>query len=365
MIDLLNSIENPKGSFCGCDLYGTFLKELLFVAKEKNASDIHIEPTGTGVGIKLRISGDIEFYQSIGVDRKRIFYRDLKKFCGLKVEYIDIPQDSSFVVKEYDLSIRVASRPLIYGEKVVLRLFPLKFTGQNSILAMPDVIQSNLKLALKKRQGLILVCGPTGSGKTTTLYEIITSLNDGIRSIETIEDPVEIQLDGINQSNVTTKIGFDAHLKALLRLDPDIILVGEIRDRESAKLALRAASTGHLVFSTIHTTSSLGAIERLIDLGGDKSLIQENLELIISQRLYQKICPECSIKSCQGRFKNEEGCPQCKRGVIGRVPIFEACNRDSIENYLTGSDVSVLGLSHYLQEKVQSGHICLREKETL
>lgn len=285
----------------------------------QGASDIHIEPEEDTLRIRFRIDGLLhdrtgppKYLQSAVISR-------IKVMAGLDISEKRVPQDGRIQMKMdgRDIDIRVSCIPTVYGENVVLRLLDrsqvvleLKQLG-----FLPSVLAQYRKLICAPH-GIILVCGPTGSGKTTTLYSSLNTINSETRNIVTIEDPIEYHLAGVRQVQVNPKIGlrFAEALSAILRQDPDVVMVGEIRNVETAKAAVQAALTGHLVFSTLHTNDAPGAITRLVDMGVEPFLISSSIIGALSQRLVRMICPECK----------GEGCKKClQTGFKGRIGIFE------------------------------------------
>ncbi len=271
---------------------------LLEYAIFEKCSDIHIEPTDEDITVRYRIDGVMRKVMSLPKSAQAGIVARIKVLANLKLDEHRLPQDGRFKIKtpEYQVSFRVSIVPVFNGEKIVMRLLDEK----SQILSLDKLgFQKKALRALKrnisKPHGMILVTGPTGSGKTTTLYSILNILNKPSVNICTIEDPIEYRLPGINQSQVNPKIGFDfaAGLRAFLRQDPDIIMVGEIRDNETAEIAVHAAMTGHLVLSTLHTNDAVTTIPRLADMGIPAFLIATTTNCIIAQRLVRKICPNC------------------------------------------------------------------------
>jgi len=263
----------------------------------QRASDIHIEPTEKEVLVRYRIDGILRDAMTLPKLAASGIVARIKVLSNLKLDEHRLPQDGRFKVEteDYKYSIRVSVLPVFDGEKIVLRLLPetaKAFTLEQIGLRGEalEIIQNNLR----KPIGMILVCGPTGCGKTTTLYSMMEILNNPGVNISTVEDPIEYRMPKINQTQVNPKIGltFASGLRALVRQDPDIIMVGEIRDQETAALAVNAALTGHLVLSTLHTNSAAGAIPRLIDMGAEPFLLSSTLNCILAQRLVRKFCPE-------------------------------------------------------------------------
>ena len=310
-------------------------------AIEKRASDIHIEPFADRMVIRYRIDG---LLYEIPPPAKQLFLAlvsRIKILSKLDIAEKRLPQDGGFSVKIKNklIDLRVSTIPSIYGEKVVLRIL------DKSRIALkleefgiePDVLEQ-VKKAINSPYGLIFLSGPTGCGKTTTLYAILESIKSPHKNILTLEDPVEYRLDGINQVQVKPQIGltFAAGLRAFLRQDPDVILVGEVRDLETAEICARAALTGHLVFSTIHTNDAVSVIVRLIDIGIEPFLLAPSLRLVIAQRLIRKLCPDCKqsyrpsaeeIKGLKVKPKllyKPKGCDKCNNtGYRGRTGIYE------------------------------------------
>lgn len=317
---------------------------LISLGIEKNTSDIHIEPLEEYANIRFRIDGTLILLKRI----KRPIYEGLINKLKLKGD-MDISdklraQDgkTSFKHKGYNCDLRISTIPSIFGEKLVIRILYKKNNLVNlSSLKLGENQRSKINKLLKLRHGMVIINGPTGSGKSTTLYALLNSINkDGI-NISTIEDPVEFTIDGITQTNVNEKVGltFAKGLKHILRQDPDIILIGEIRDEETAKIAIRASITGHKVYSTIHANSGFEVFNRLLDMGVHSYLLKDGINSIITQRLVRKNCERCkekiSLKElfCE-RFNEEDlelvdyykgkGCGFCNwTGYKGRVAICE------------------------------------------
>jgi len=267
-------------------------------AVSMQASDIHIEPDQTVLRIRQRIDGVL---QEQIVDESRIanaLTSRLKLMSGLNISEKRLPQDGRFniKVKNKSIDVRLSTMPMVHGESVVMRLLDHSQGHLDlSKLNIPDDIREPLYQLIRKPHGLILVTGPTGSGKTTSLYAALNSINDPSTKIITAEDPVEYQLPRINQVQVHTKIGltFPSILRTALRQDPDVILIGEMRDIETVEIGLRAAMTGHLVFSTLHTNDAISTISRLVDMGAEGFLIASSLQAVLAQRLVRKLCPDC------------------------------------------------------------------------
>ena len=316
-------------------------------AIEEKASDIHIESYREYIRIRYRIDGVlIEIGKIKGIEFLQYIISRIKIIADLDIVERRMPQDGRFEINIQDKKIdfRVSIIPTINGEKCVIRIL-----NQNIIdldIEKLDIDKLDLEkilFQLNKRNGMLLISGPTGSGKTSTLYSILKRLNTGHENILTVEDPVEYEIAGINQVQSKNEIGrtFAVMLRAYLRQDPDILMVGEIRDYETAEIAVKASITGHMVLSTIHTNNSVGGIDRLIDIGIPAYMISASLSGIISQRLVRRLCSDCKIKDEYWKekikilgydlenyknieFYTEKGCPKCNHtGYRGRIGIFE------------------------------------------
>jgi len=294
------------------------VNNIISEAIKQNASDIHFEPYSDEMRVRVRVDGLLYTVENISKKLTSAIIARLKVMAKLDIAEKRLPQDGQFSFR-YDnvnMDLRINTCPFIHGEKAAIRLLE---SASNLIcvnnLGMSKIQLKHFKNSINKTQGLILVTGPTGSGKTITLYSALNQLNQEYKNISSVEDPVEIQLDGINQIQVNPSIGLDFSkaLRAFLRQDPDIIMVGEIRDKETAEIAIRASQTGHLVLSTLHTNSGVETITRLMNMGVKHYNLASSIELIVAQRLARKICTYCMGNSCQ----------QCKNGYKGRIGIFE------------------------------------------
>jgi len=311
------------------------------------ASDIHIEPQEKQLRIRFRIDGVLHVQTEADAKIAGAVALRLKLMSGLDISEKRLPQDGRFAVRLKDgtVDIRISTMPAQYGESVVMRLLS-QSEGMLDIerLRMPAPMLSALRRAIEKPSGMILVTGPTGSGKTTTLYGALNALNSTERKIITVEDPVEYRLPGLNQVQVLEKIdlGFDRVLRAALRQDPDVILVGEMRDKATAEIGLRAAMTGHLVLSTLHTNDSASTPARLVDMGVPRWMVALSLQLVMAQRLVRTLCQACATpheptpqelvwlrgllghQADNATFKFGKGCPECNHtGFRGRTGVYE------------------------------------------
>jgi len=314
--------------------------QLLRDAVDARASDIHLEPGPQSLRVRLRIDGVLAAVDPVPAESTPALISRIKLLAGLDIGERRLPQDGRIGVRVQgrEIDLRVATLPGLQGESVTIRLLdtqalPLDLTG----LGLDSASVAQLERLLAHPHGLILVTGPTGSGKSTTLYSVLRRLNSGARKIVTVEDPVEIQLDGVYQTQARPRIGFGFAnaLQSIMRHDPDIIMVGEIRDAETARMAVQAALTGHLVLSTLHTNDAASAPARLIDMGIEPFLLSASLVGVIAQRLVRRRC-----KACGGA-----GCPVCRgTGFKGRLALMEILEVDAaIANALqTGADARVL-----------------------
>lgn len=306
------------------------------------ASDIHIEPFEKNVRVRYRIDGDLQQRAEFPIEAYSAICARLKILAGLNIAERRIPQDGriNMVIGGKEFDFRVSTLPTVFGEKFVIRILDkTSFRFTRADLGFTEEENEVVDKMLAKPHGIILLTGPTGCGKTTTLYSFLKEINDSTKNIVTVEDPVEYVMQGINQTQVNTKANmtFAAALRSILRQDPDIIMVGEIRDEETAQIAVRSAITGHLVFSTLHTNDAPGAIVRLGDMGAPKYLVADALVGVIAQRLVKRLCPACKKK---GRTTAKEmsvlgidepvsiarpqGCQFCNNtGYKGRIAVHE------------------------------------------
>jgi type IV pilus assembly protein PilB len=318
---------------------------ILVQAVKEKASDIHIEPFQKTLKLRYRIDGELIAAESPPKALQLAITSRIKILSGLNIAERRIPQDGRFRIKVLakDIDLRVSILPTAYGEKIVIRILDkAALTGSIDQMGMDESTLDKFKKAIDAPHGMILVTGPTGSGKTTTLYSVLQELNSPQYNIVTVEDPIEYELTGINQVSVRNDIGLDfaSALRSILRQDPDIVMVGEIRDNETADIAVKAALTGHQVLSTLHTNDAAGAITRLDDMGIEPFLISSSVIMACAQRLVRRICTNCREEFVPepemferlgmavpegATFFHGSGCDRCKhRGYLGRVAIIEA-----------------------------------------
>jgi type IV pilus assembly protein PilB len=320
------------------------VNQILTSAVFQRASDIHIDPLDDKTLIRYRVDGVLDVVREFPIKIHNQMISRIKVMSGMDITETRIPQDGRIqtLIQQKTLDLRISTLPTVRGEKVVMRILDLSGTMNmiNSIgLSMKE--ERQLRHMISQPNGIVLVSGPTGSGKTTTLYACLNELNNPNVNIVTVEDPVEIKMQGINQVQVHPDVNltFASTLRSILRQDPNIIMIGEIRDVETAEISIRASLTGHLVLSTIHTNSAIKTITRLLDMEIEPFLIASSLSGIVSQRLVRRLCPECSyheeVTAAEklmfekygmdvAKVKRPKGCPSCNyKGYAGRVGIFE------------------------------------------
>lgn len=330
------------------------LDALLADAVREQASDLHLEPERASLRIRYRVDGLMRTVRTLHKSTWPALSSRIKVLAGMNIAESRAPQDGHFSerIASRQIDFRVSSQPTIHGENIVLRLLdrekgitPLENLGLN------NAELSQLEALLERPDGLLLVTGPTGSGKTTTLYSLLNRLNRDDRHIMTLEDPVEYPLPLIRQTSLSDniKLDFAGGVRAMLRQDPDILLIGEIRDAETAQMALRAALTGHQVFATLHAASTFSALSRLHELGVSLPMLHGNLSGIIAQRLIRRLCPDCrtfrpATQEEAQRYSLQQipvahGCPKCRQqGYLGRIPVLEILSFDSTLDLLLAAD---------------------------
>lgn len=350
------SVAQAKGSSPYAELFRTAVR----AGHAAKASDIHIQPSKDGIAIRFRVFGVMqEPWKTLGKEHSQSFLLAVKKETRLQIGVSGRPQDARCTVDGLPIDLRVNLLPTLFGERIVLRLLDGSREFGIEHLGIPAATLNALLAALNHRNGVVLMSGPTGSGKTTTLYSLLCAIDRTAKNIVTLEDPVEYTIPGISQVQVDQKVSFAGALRAILRQDPDVILVGEIRDEETASLAFKAAATGHLVLSTVHANGAVEVVNRLLNLGIDRDTIRDNLRFSAAQRLVPKLCAACSVaapdevveatlktfgqrkpESAGGyRIVNAQGCPLCKGGIIGRAPAIEYLA--SASGLLGGADPQV------------------------
>lgn len=320
------------------------VNEIFIDASSKGASDIHYDPWEEYMKIRIRIDGQLIDYAKVPNVYKNNLVTRIKILSGMNITESRLPQDGAIKAKigGEDVDMRVSSLPTNKGEKVVIRILDYsKHVSGIESLGFTDTNLKKVEHAISAPNGIILVTGATGSGKSTTVYSILNKLNQEDTNIITVEDPIEMDIEGINQVQTNSEIGLDFAnvLRSILRQDPDIVMIGEIRDTETAKIAVRASITGHLVLSTLHTNDALTTIERLCDMGVERYLLSSSLSAIVSQKLARKLCNKCKYKRPATEYEknlikkelnydineiwDKKGCPECNSGYKGRIAVHE------------------------------------------
>lgn len=362
------------------------IDQLLQLAIQRRASDIHIEPQSHQIRIRLRIDGVLQSLPTHPADVGASLIARLKILAGLDIAERRMPQDGQFTLELNDSaeSFRLSTLPTRYGEKAVIRL--LQGSRQSVMLenlGMPAASLRRFREILSRPQGLILVTGPTGSGKTFTLYSGLSWLNHPQRNLCSVEDPIEIPLSGVNQTQIHPRAGLDFGriLRALLRQDPDVIMLGEIRDAETAEIAIKAAQTGHLVLSTLHTNSTTETLTRLGQMGIPGYLVASALKLVIAQRLVRRLCPHCREPAeaighfpqtiWPGTVRNWRavGCEHCCSGFYGRLALFEllpvsARLQNAIANEQGPDELAAIAKQQGMNSLFVEGLHCVNRGET-
>lgn len=352
--------ENTLRTLAGEARIVRLVNDIFTRALELGASDIHIEPGEDAVAVRCRVDGVLTEILSVPLNQFPAIASRIKLLGGLNIAESRLPQDGRTNVSlgRMQLDMRISTIPILTGESIVLRLLnkeSIRFDLAQ--LGMSDAHLKQFEKLIQIPHGIILVVGPTGSGKTTTLYSVINQLNDARKKIITIEDPVEYRTPGLCQVQVNPKVGvtFAAGLRSIVRQDPDVILVGEIRDKETADIAINAALTGHLVLSTLHTNDAVGAVTRLLDMGVENFLVSSALFGVLSQRLVRKICPVCHGK------KQAVKCRKCNgSGFKGRCGIFELLIldddlRNAVNRNASSSELEKIAVSHGMITLAEDG----------
>ena len=389
-----NNIANGENSTTNFNDYATkkvinfettpivdIVNYILITASRKNASDIHFDPADNHMKVRFRIDGKLDTFIIVPNTAKQNLVARLKIMAGMNITETRLPQDGAIrtVIEDLSLDMRVSSLPTKRGEKIVIRImdYSMSLKGLES-LCFNDINYKKILKMISEPNGIILVTGATGSGKSTTVYSLLQRLNTEDTNLITVEDPVEMELEGMNQVQVNSEIGlsFAAVLRSILRQDPNVIMIGEIRDSETAQIAVRASITGHLVLSTIHTNNSLSTIERLLDMDVERYLLASALEGIISQKLARKLCDKCKrlrptnnyeknlFRTILGLEVNQVfepvGCPECSFGFKGRVALHEVLLitqeiRDAISNEITKEQLRNLVYNKDVITMIQDG----------
>ena len=358
------------------------VNEIIIDATKNRASDIHFDPLSDELKVRIRIDGALIDYCTVPNDYKRNLITRVKIISGMNITENRLPQDGAIKtsLNGVPLDMRVSSLPTNAGEKIVIRIldYSMSIQGLEKLGFTKNNYDKIIKM-INLPNGIILITGATGTGKSTTVYSILQKLNKEESNIITVEDPVEMDLPGINQVQVSSEIGltFANVLRSILRQDPDIIMIGEIRDDETAEIAVRASITGHLVLSTLHTNDSLNTIERLLDMDVERYLLAASLSGIVSQKLARKLCPHCRKRIATNQYQkhlfkknlgvelNEvfvagDGCEYCMNGYNGRIAIHEVLLinediRDAISNNIKKEELKELVYKSDVKTLLQDG----------
>ena len=354
---------------------------ILVSASKKNASDIHFDPEDNHMKVRFRIDGKLDTFIIVPNTAKQNLVARLKIMSGMNITETRLPQDGAIrtVIEGISLDMRVSSLPTKRGEKIVIRImdYSMSLQGLES-LSFNEINYKKVLKMISEPNGIILITGATGSGKSTTVYSMLQRLNTEDTNLITVEDPVEMEIEGMNQVQVNSEIGltFANVLRSILRQDPNVIMIGEIRDSETAQIAVRASITGHLVLSTIHTNNSLSTIERLLDMDVERYLLASALEGIISQKLARRLCTKCrKLRPTNNYEKNlfrtilglevgqvfePVGCPECALGFKGRIALHEVLLinqdiRDAISSGVTKEKLRELVYNKDVITLIQDG----------
>ena len=357
------------------------VNEILYDASKRGASDIHFDPEENEMLVRIRIDGELLNYTTIPNALKKNLITRVKIISGMNITEVRLPQDGAIkqTIKDVNLDLRVSSLPTNEGEKIVIRILDYSMSLKGiEYLGFSERNFKKVSKLINVPSGIILVTGATGSGKSTTVYSILQKLNKPETNLITVEDPIEMNIAGINQVQVNSEIGlsFANVLRSILRQDPDIIMIGEIRDNETARIAVRASITGHLVLSTIHTNNSLNTIERLLDMEVERYLLASALEGIISQKLARRLCDKCKQKRPTNDYEKEifrkvfgmevneiysaQGCEECGNGYKGRIALHEVLLitqeiRDAISNNMPKDKLRALVYNTDVNTLLQDG----------
>ena len=366
------------------------VNDILVDASKRGASDIHFDPYEDFMKIRIRIDGLLIDYAEVPNTVKKNLVTRIKIISGMNITESRLPQDGAIkaTLKDVELDLRVSSLPTNKGEKIVIRIldYSMSLSGLENLGFSEKNYLKVLKM-LNVPNGIILVTGATGSGKSTTVYSMLQRLNKEETNIITVEDPIEMDIEGVNQVQTNSEIGltFANALRSILRQDPNVIMIGEIRDNETAKIAVRASITGHIVFSTLHTNNSLNTIERLLDMDVERYLLSSALTGIISQKLARRLCKNCRVKRATNDYEKAlfkkvlgkevkevyatEGCEECGNGYKGRIAIQEVLLidqkiRDAISDGIKKEDLRELVYKSDVTTLLQDGLEKVAEGET-
>ena len=354
----------------GENAYSKLFKNILKQAIDKKASDLHIEPFNEGVRVRGRVLGELQEWESLDLKHRGPFIVQLKELTGMSMAIKGKAQDSRVSYPSLKVELRGSAAPTEYDDKLVFRIIYSEDRIDLESMGLKEKDLSTILSLTKLHSGLILFSGPTGSGKSTTIYGFLHKLDRKRMNVMTIEDPIEKTLNYTTQLRLRRKFDFSSALKTSMRQDPDVIFVGEIRDSETAKLAIEAANTGHLVISTIHANDSYNVIGRLLGLGIEKDQIEETLCFSSAQRLIPLLCNLCKQEKKVENEKyfviSEKGCSNCLKngrpGIISRIPVIEYLTKDNIKSFVdSGKRTQGRGLKENVFELIKRGKVSYEE----
>lgn len=324
----IEKIESFDEKLMGSSPFTSLFRNILVMARDQGASDIHFEPKFNHLLVRIRVNGDLKEIKKISKEFIGPFIFEIKRLTGMSIAKKGKVQDSRVSFPSLNMDLRGSAIPSLIDDKLVFRIIDTSKEVNLQNLEHSEKALFVLSDIAKNKNGLVILSGPTGSGKSSTLYGVLNTIDREKLNVLTIEDPVERIIDGTTPVEIKEHVSFKQALKSAMRQDPDVIFIGEIRDSETANLALEASNTGHLVITTVHANSCMGVIDRLKGLGVDHDLLKNNIRFIGAQRLIKVLCSHCRVKSNTGFIKNIKGCVNCNgSGIIGRKPILQ---------YLTG-----------------------------
>lgn len=347
--------------------FTSMFRDILVNAKKLDASDIHLEPKENQLLIRLRVNGDLQQYGIISKSLRQPFLFEVKKLTGMSIAKKGKPQDSRVSYPSLHIDLRGSALPSLIDDKLVFRIIDNSKEMKLDNLGHSNEAIKALRGSVKFKDGLVLLSGPTGSGKSSTLYSMLNEVDGDKLNIITIEDPVERLINKTTPVLIKEGLRFSDALKCAMRQDPDVIFLGEIRDEESAQLAIEASNTGHLVISTIHANNCFSVIDRMKGLGVDEELLVKNLKFVAAQRLIKILCPYCKIPIKNKYFvRKTDGCDNCHQsGILNRRPILDFLSASDIKNITVGVKTSseLGGLKEKAKKYLSGGELCKNEWE--
>lgn len=344
----IDKVESFDEKLMGKGPFTSLFRNVLLKAKELGASDLHFEPKNKFLTVRVRINGDLKTINQVSKEFSGPLLFEIKRLTGMSIAKKGKVQDSRVSYPSLKIDLRGSAIPSIIDDKLVYRIIDTSKTIKLENLGHGQTAYNALKNISNNKTGLIILSGPTGSGKSSTLYGVLNTIDKKKLNVLTIEDPVERIIEGTTPVEIKEHISFKLALKSAMRQDPDVIFIGEIRDSETASLALEASNTGHLVITTVHANSCTGVIDRLKALGVNEQLLENNIRFIGAQRLVKLLCDCCKIESELGFIKNPKGCKKCHgSGVFRRVPILQYLNN----SFQSSNELSLKEISKPLMLK--------------